>query len=55
MNVDAYSASDLLQQVLFERTGLSDTSHTIEVVCTGVKDPSSSGYYTEVDAFEYGP
>ena len=34
--VDAYSASNLLQQNLFEKTGLSNGSHTIKLVCTGV-------------------
>src|SRR5919109_86584 len=42
-NVDQYSSATSLQQVLFQRTGLSDATHTIEVRVKGTRNPSSGG------------
>ena len=34
-------------------TGLASGTHTLKIVVTGAKNPSSSGYYQSADAFEY--
>ncbi|GGD72523.1 discoidin domain-containing protein [Paenibacillus nasutitermitis] len=51
--IDLYASSGQLQQVLYTKTGLSPGSHTIKVVVRSDKNPSSSGYYVLVDAFQY--
>jgi hypothetical protein len=51
--IDLYSSSVLNQQKIYTKTGLSNGSHTIKVVCKGQKNASSTGYYIDVDAFEY--
>jgi uncharacterized protein YkwD len=51
-NVDQYASANSWQRVLFERTGLSSGSHTLEVRVKGTKNSSSSGYRTYIDAFE---
>ena len=40
------------QQVVFEATGLGAGSHTLQVINTGTKNPSSSGTYLDIDAVE---
>ena len=46
--------SEVNQLVLYEKGGLSNSSHTIKVVCSGTqKNPSSSNYYITTDAFAY--
>lgn len=49
--VDTYSATWQLDQVLYSKTGLSYGTHTIRIVLRSDKNPSSSGYYTDIDAF----
>jgi hypothetical protein len=51
--IDCYSASKVYQQVVYSKTGLSNASHTIKVVVTGTKNPSSSDTYIVIDAFQY--
>lgn len=48
--VDRYSKSTLYKQVVFERTGLTDTEHVIQIVRSGSKNASSSGGNLMVDA-----
>lgn len=52
--VDQYSAASIYQQQLYVKGGLSSGQHTIKVVCKGTKNPSSTGYYIDVDAFVAG-
>lgn len=49
--VDLYSASKQQRQEVFTLDGLEDGPHTIRVVVTGQRNPSSSGAYVDVDAF----
>lgn len=51
--VDTYNATDLYQQVLYSKTGLSSGSHTIKIVPTATHSSSSSDNWIEVDAFAY--
>lgn len=51
--IDLYASSEQLQQVLYSKTGLSPGSHTIKLVVRSDKNPSSTGYYVLVDAFQY--
>lgn len=51
-SVDCYSGSRSVQK-LFERTNLSNSSHTIKVVVTGNKNGSSSGTFIVHDAFKF--
>jgi glycosyl hydrolase family 59/glycosyl hydrolase family 59 (putative galactocerebrosidase) len=39
------------QQVLFSKTGMANTQHTIKIVATGDKNASSGGTWINVDAF----
>ena len=52
-SVDAYSASQLDQQLLYSNTGLTNASHKIKIVVTGTKNTSSGGINVSIDAFEY--
>jgi hypothetical protein len=52
--VDTYSPQWGYQTTLFERTNLSSGSHTITITVTGNKNAASSGYFQDVDAFEFG-
>lgn len=49
--VDLYSATTTYQQTVYEISGLSETSHTLRVVRTGLRNPSSGGAALLVDAF----
>lgn len=51
---DAYAASGSHDVVAYENTSLSNTSHTIKMVVTHTKNPSSGGYTCRLDLFEYG-
>jgi hypothetical protein len=51
--LDTYDAGGLFQQQGYEITGLASGTHTLKIVVTGAKNPSSSGYYQSADAFEY--
>ncbi len=48
--VDGYSSGTNFQQVLYSASGLADTTHTLKIVVTGQKNPSSGGTYVSVDA-----
>lgn len=48
-NVDLYSATQLLQQLVFTSSALTQTDHILKVRCTGTKNASSSNYYALVD------
>jgi uncharacterized protein YkwD len=50
--VDQYASGTSLQTVMFERTGLTNAAHTIEVRVKGTRNAASSGYWTWIDAFE---
>lgn len=52
--IDLYTASWTKQQMLFMAANLSNASHTITVSVNGTKNPSSSGYYIDLDAFLVG-
>lgn len=51
--VDTYSANFMQPLVLYQITGLTNTSHTIKVVVNSTKNVGSSNYYLDVDAFSY--
>lgn len=52
--VDMYGPGEVCQTTMFEADALAFGSHTIKLVNTGTKNPSSSNYVIDVDAFEYG-
>ncbi|HEY0237613.1 MAG TPA: fibronectin type III domain-containing protein [Friedmanniella sp.] len=49
--VDLYSSATKTQQVVYEATGLSETTHTIRIVRTGTKNASSSSANIQLDSF----
>ncbi len=51
--VDLYSPS--LQLVTLERTGLPVDAHTVVIEVSGEKNPASSNYFVDIDAFEVVP
>ncbi len=51
--VDLYNPS--LTLVTLEKTGLSLGTHTVKVEVSGQKNPSSSNYIVDIDAFEVVP
>lgn len=50
-NVDLYSPSYEWQSRVYTRSGLSVGTHTLRIEVAGTKNPSSSDYYTGIDAF----
>jgi hypothetical protein len=48
--VDRYTADTRYQQTVFERTGLSQGTHTIRIERTGAKNPASSGTNLVLDS-----
>lgn len=50
--VDEYDAVVLYQQQLYT-TNLTQGVHTIKIVCKGTKNASSTGFYVDIDYFEY--
>jgi hypothetical protein len=52
--VDTYAASSLTQQTMWSTTGLTNTTHTLQIVVSGTKNTASSGYYVSVDAIVLG-
>ncbi|NOU73043.1 hypothetical protein GC098_16725 [Paenibacillus sp. LMG 31458] len=52
-NINLFAPSVTKQVVAYAKTGLSNASHTIKIVNKGTKNPSSSGTFASVDAFEY--
>jgi beta-galactosidase GanA len=49
-SVDGYSPGTDFQQVEYQVSGLSDTTHTLKIVVSGQKNPASSGTYVSIDA-----
>ena len=50
-SVDLYSATTKYKQVAYEISGLPETPHTLRIVRTGTKNPSSTGSAIMLDAF----
>jgi hypothetical protein len=50
-SVDLYSSTTRTQQVAYEVTGLSETTHTLRIVRTGTKNAASSSANIMLDAF----
>ncbi|MBX6353650.1 MAG: S8 family serine peptidase [Thermoflavifilum sp.] len=53
--VNLYTSSTKYKQVIFQQTGLSETSHTIQIVVKGAHSASSTGNKVTIDAFTYTP
>ncbi len=52
-DIDQYNSTELKGQVLFEKTGLTDASHTIRVTVLNTKNVASSATWVIMQAFEY--
>ncbi len=52
--VDTYSATGRVQDIIFKVTGLADADHTLTIEVTGSKNAASTGPLIVVDAFEAG-
>ena len=50
--VDTYAAIEEVRAVLFARTGLTDTPHTLAIEVTGERNPASIANWIFVDAFD---
>ncbi|HLC42881.1 MAG TPA: putative Ig domain-containing protein, partial [Methylomirabilota bacterium] len=50
--VDLYNSTRRWQQTVYSRTGLILGAHTLRIVVTGTKNPSSSARRIDVDAFD---
>jgi predicted CXXCH cytochrome family protein len=50
--IDLYSATIQYQRAVYTKSGLVPGAHTIKIEATGTKNPSSSNYYVDVDAFD---
>lgn len=50
---DSYSSVDVHHNTALEITGLDNASHVLKVVVKGEKNPSSTDYYINADAFSY--
>ena len=50
--VDQYSASGLMQQVVYSISSLSNSQHTILVHANGTKNASATGTFIDIDAFQ---
>lgn len=53
--LDTYAATSAYQRALYTRTGLTPGTHTLEIRVKGTKNPDSTSYYINVDAFERLP
>jgi len=53
VTVDLYRPS--LRLLTLEKTGLAPGAHTGRIEVSGTKNPSSSNYYVDIDAFEVVP
>ena len=51
--VDMYSSTVAFKRILFERTGLADSAHTLEIGVTGTESSSANSARVYVDAFEF--
>jgi Tfp pilus assembly protein PilE len=52
--VDSYASTSIPQQVLYQATNLSNTSHTLKIVVSGTKDAAASAAYVSIDAIIVG-
>jgi hypothetical protein len=52
VEVDTYSATSKVQEVVFAASGLADGNHTITITATGGKNAASSASRIVVDAFD---
>lgn len=50
--VDTYSPTNRIQDIVFTATGLADASHTLTIEATGRKNAASTGTQIVVDAFD---
>ena len=50
--VDAYSATEVVQAVLYTASGLTNASHTLVIEVTRTKNDLSNDFYVIVDAFD---
>jgi thermitase len=51
-DIDLYSATTQYQKAVFTKAGLASGIHTLKVEVAGTKNPASSNYYVDVDAFD---
>lgn len=51
-DVDLYSPTEEIRAVLFTATDLANTSHTLTIEVTGLKNAAATGTYVVVDAFD---
>lgn len=49
-DVDRYSSTTAYQKVVFQRTGLSNSSHTLKIQWSGKANPASSGTSVMIDS-----
>jgi beta-galactosidase GanA len=49
-SVDGYSPGTDFQQVMYSASGLANATHTLKIVVTGQKNPSSGGTFVSIDA-----
>jgi hypothetical protein len=52
---DTYAATEVPQTTLFTLSGLANTSHTLTIQVTGLKNQASAGTAIVVDAFDVAP
>ena len=52
VTVDLYAPSLAYQQTLLEQAGLGNGPHTVTITVLGTRNPSSTGNFIEVDAFD---
>ncbi len=53
--VDTHAESEGFQNTLYTLSGLADTSHTLTIEATGLKNPAATNTYVVVDAFDVRP
>jgi hypothetical protein len=51
--VDTYSGADAIQAICYQKTGLASKDHVLRIVVRNDKHASSTGYYSDWDAFDY--
>lgn len=52
-NIDTYAADSEIGTILYEKTGLDNTQHTIRLVVLDQRNPVSNAGYVDIDAFEH--
>jgi hypothetical protein len=50
--IDTYSPTEEIRSAIFTSTGLADTSHTLRIEVTGLRNPASTTALIAVDAFD---